>query len=178
MTTIWVIFPVKVTKIETEKAISFRADYGYSIHLIPLATSIKMFKEHPIAGIGLGTYSKRFKQYADWGWFKSSFGLTVYPEHLKAIEDRTFNVDPHSLFLGVLAETGILGLSGLIYFMLNILTLLIKRFKVYYTQDKFQRIIYGCILAGFLGFLLNSLNIDLLSLRPFWIMLAIGFSYI
>ena len=69
MTTIWVIFPVKVTKIETEKAISLKADYGYSIHLIPLATSIKMFKEHPIAGIGLGTYSKRFKQNTHFGSF-------------------------------------------------------------------------------------------------------------
>lgn len=173
ITSIWVIFPVNVTRDEASKRAGLTADYSYSMHFLSPAVSVKMFKEHPIIGVGLGTYNKRFKEYVDWEWFRSSFGFKTYPEYNKAVEEKTLNFDPHSLFLGVLAETGLLGLSGLLIVIIAYITNVLGRIKKS-RNFNFIKIISGCILAGLVGFLLNAITMDVLTMRHFWFMLAIG----
>jgi O-antigen ligase len=175
ITTIWVVFPVNITK-DNAKVIKFQAHYSYSLHLLQYVTSFRMIKEHPILGVGLGTYNRRFKQYVDWHWLKSSFGFEAYPDHLKQVERKTLIFDPHCVFLGTFAETGIIGFFGLLYFFLQYINLLMRKFR---KSENFtpQRVLSGCILAGFIGFMLNGITMDILSMRHFWFMMAIGLSY-
>lgn len=171
ITSIWVVFPVEL---RTDKRnINLKANYAYSLHFIQPVASINMLKKHPFIGVGFGTYNRHFKENVDWEWLRSAFGFEAYPEYTKSVENKTLSFDPHSVFLGTLAETGLVGFFGLICFFSMYMMLLIKRFR---KSDKYslQKIVSGCILAGFIGFLLNGLTMDILSMRHFWIMMAIG----
>jgi len=173
VTSIWVIFPFKVVKDENKKIVNLKMNYAYSLHLTQLVASINMIKNNPIIGVGFGTYNNHFKENVDWEWLRSSFGFEAYPEVIEAVENKTLNFDPHSVYLGTFAETGLVGFLGLIYFFFKYMSLLIKRF----TKDRnlgLEKIVSGCILAGFIGFLLNGLTIDILSMRHFWFMIAVG----
>lgn len=175
VTTIWVVFPLKVARDEVAKSISIKADYSYSIHYLLPAVSLHMFKEHPFVGIGFGTFNKNFKEYVDWDWLKSSFGFEAYPRYVELVRDKKLNFDPHSLFFGTLAETGLVGLCALVYFLIVYGTSLAVRFKAS-RPDSFDKVLSGCLLAGFIGFILNALTLDILSMRHFWFMLAVGYA--
>lgn len=171
--TVWAVFPVEIRKDSDEKLIELKASYAYSIHFIRPVASINMFKKHPVIGVGFGTYNRNFRDNVDWDWFRQSFDFNAYPEYLSSVENKTLSFDPHSVFLGSLAETGLLGFLGLMYFFIAYMAMLIKRFRNS-EKHSFQNIVYGCILAGFIGFLSNGANIDILSMRHFWFMMAIG----
>lgn len=173
ITSIWVVFPLKVIKNNATKNISISANYGYSIHYLLPAASWKMFKKHPFIGVGLGTYNRNFKDYVDWDWLKSSFGFEAYPGYVELVKEKRLNFDPHSVFFGTLAETGLFGLCALIYFLGTYALTLAGRFigSSYLT---FDNILSGCVWACFIGFILNALTLDILSMRHFWFMLAIG----
>ncbi|MFC1667388.1 O-antigen ligase family protein [Candidatus Omnitrophota bacterium] len=173
ITSIWVIFPFNITKDEVTKNIALKVNDAYSLHFIQPVTSVNMFKKHPIIGAGFGTYNKNFKDNVDWEWFRSSFGFDAYPKYKRLVENRAVVFDPHSVFLGTLAETGLAGFLGLMYFFFKYIMLLLKRFRA---SDRYStaHIISGSILAGFIGFLLNGIITDILSMRHFWIMISIG----
>lgn len=173
ITSIWVVFPVKISKDDVTKNINLKATYSYSIHYLLPVVSFNMFKEHPLIGIGFGTFNKKFKDYVDWDWLESKFGFEAYPGYVNLVKEKKLNFDPHSVFFGALAETGLLGFAGLIYFIVSYAIVLIGKFKrsSYFSFDNF---LTGCLIAGFIGFIFNALTLDILSMRHFWFMLAIG----
>jgi len=172
-TTIWVVFPIEISKDASGDVSGLKADFSYSMHLIQPVASINMFKKHPVLGVGFGSYNKNFRDNVDWQWLRSSFGFGPYPQFVSQVENKTLTFDPHSVFLGALAETGIIGFAGLIYFFSTCLILFVRGFRAHNATIA-SKAISGCILAGFIGFLLNGLTLDILSMRHFWIMLAIG----
>lgn len=173
MTSIWVMFPVRIIKNEVSKAVNIEVNYAYSIHYLLPAVSLNMFKKHPFIGIGFGTFNRNFKDNVDWNWLESSFGFEPYPGYPALIRNRSLNFDPHSVIFGVLAETGLCGLFGLFYFFVRYAQILAQRFKDAAHLSS-ERITFGCLLAGLAGFLLNAITLDILSMRHFWLMLAIG----
>jgi O-antigen ligase len=73
-----------------------------------MLTGLAMFAEHPIVGVGAGNYPTNYQRYAQ------QIG----------IEFRTEARDPHSLYVQLLAETGILGtvaFLGIVYFLFDAL---------------------------------------------------------
>src|SRR5918996_150932 len=73
-----------------------------------MLTGLAMFAEHPLLGVGAGNYPTNYQRYAQ----------------LIGIEFRTEARDPHSLYVQLLAETGILGtitFLGMIYFLFEAL---------------------------------------------------------
>ena len=173
ITSIWVIFPVKVRNEENTKNISLKANCAYSMHFIPPIASINMVKKYPLVGVGFGTYNRNIKDNVDWKWVRDFFGFEAYPQYRQEIENETLNFDPHSLFLGALAEAGLIGFMGLMFFLIKYMALLVKRFRNS-KRYSLENIVSGCVLAGFIGFLLNGLTTDILSMRHLWIMMAIG----
>jgi O-antigen ligase len=74
-----------------------------------MLTGLTMFAEHPVLGVGAGNYKPNYQRYAQ----------------LIGIEFRAEPRDPHSLYVQILAETGILGMAtflGLVYFLFDALT--------------------------------------------------------
>jgi O-antigen ligase len=73
-----------------------------------MLTGLAMFAEHPILGVGAGNYPTNYQRYAQ----------------LIGIEFRTEARDPHSLYVQLLAETGILGtitFLGMVFFLFDAL---------------------------------------------------------
>ena len=73
-----------------------------------MLTGLAMFLEHPILGVGAGNYNTNYQRYSQ------QIGL----------EFRSEARDPHSLYIQLLAETGILGtiaFLGMIYFLFEAL---------------------------------------------------------
>jgi len=174
VTSIWVLFPLEITKDVDAKTVGLQVHRAYSIHFLQLSTALLMFKQHPLIGVGFGTYHRHFKDYVDWQWARSSLGFAAYPELIAPVEDKTLILDPHSLCLGTLAETGIIGFVGLLYFLIAYFIMLKKKIKGYSRKGNLRTIACGCLLAGFIGFLLNGIVTDILSMRHFWFMLALG----
>jgi O-antigen ligase len=73
-----------------------------------MLTGLAMFAAHPILGVGAGNYPANYQHYAQ----------------LIGIEFRAQARDPHSLYVQLLAETGILGtiaFLGLVFFLIRAL---------------------------------------------------------
>lgn len=173
ITSIWVIFPISMGRDEVNKNISIKASYAYSVHYLLPIVSLKMFKEHPFIGVGYGAFNKNFKEYVDWDWLESSFGFDAYPDYVPLVKERKLNFDPHSVFFGILAETGMVGFAALIFFLASYAYRLIRRLNKNQLYP-YDNILSGCVLAGFVGFVCNALTLDILSMRHFWFLLAIG----
>jgi O-antigen ligase len=73
-----------------------------------MLTGLAMFSEHPILGVGVGNYKPNYQRYAQ----------------QVGIEFRAEARDPHSLYVQLLAETGILGtlaFLGMMFFLFDAL---------------------------------------------------------
>jgi O-antigen ligase len=73
-----------------------------------MLAGLEMFAEHPILGVGAGNYKPNYQRYAQ----------------QVGIEFRAEARDPHSLYVQLLAETGILGMLaflGMMYFLFDAL---------------------------------------------------------
>ncbi|MEW6614388.1 MAG: O-antigen ligase family protein [Thermodesulfobacteriota bacterium] len=172
ITTIFVIFPVKVEFDKLTKKVQVNLSYSYSLHFLQPITSLNMFKKHPLIGVGIGTYNQNFGDNVEWEKVKSNYGFEAYPEFVRLVKDKTLNFDPHSVYLGSLAETGIAGLVGVLIFFSNIIYLLTKKIRL--ATERVNQNVLWCVLAGIIGFLLNGFTIDLLTMRHFWFLIGIG----
>jgi O-antigen ligase len=71
----------------------FSGDYSVYLRTGLVKTGFKMFAENPFTGAGLGTYVEKSTQYGD----------TIFP------------LVAHNMYLHVLAESGVLGLAGMLF---------------------------------------------------------------
>lgn len=173
ITSIWVVFPLKIIKGKDSVMPRLNIDRSYSLHLLPPLVSLEIFKKHPFIGCGLGTYNKKFPENVDWNFLEGSFGFEAYPSYAAQVKDRTLNFDPHSAYLGALAETGLAGFLGLIFFLILYGRMMLVVIRQEGGESARKTVAY-CIIAGFLGFILNGLIIDILTMRHFWFLLGTG----
>ncbi len=172
VTTIWTIFPLSIAHDRFQQTLTIKAHTSYSLHMLPLSVALAMTARHPFLGVGLGAFNREFSSYVDWEWVKASFGLEAYPQCITAVNNHTLNFDPHSAYLGSIAETGIVGFLGLTLFLGCAMFLFVRTFKKY-RFDGERAIISGCMLACLCGFIFNALTFDMLTLRHFWLLLAL-----
>ena len=98
-------------------------------------TSIKMFKAHPITGIGLKNYRIACEKdrFLSSGHSSTGYGIspwTGYFDHeKKKYFEATCSSHPHNLYLTWLAETGFIGFLLFISFLITITTFIIKHKK-------------------------------------------------
>lgn len=101
-----------------------------------MSAAYRAFVEKPITGFGWGSYGAKARQ------LQTDF--------------RFFSIDPHNLYLRVLAETGLIG--GIL-FAVFIISILVS--GVLYQWKNPQDILAGSFLAGFIGMLAhNAIDLD------------------
>lgn len=125
-----------------------------------------LFREHPWSGVGLG----HFRDYP-------LQAKTILQEHAPSFANRFPNDwflvprDPHSTYQGLAAETGILGIGMWCLFLVILVRSLGRAMAR--TPDAMQRQQLLALLAGIIGFMVQGVYLDILSLRYFWCLVAL-----
>lgn len=125
-----------------------------------MLTGLAMFSSHPVLGVGTANYRPNYQQYTQ----------------LIGLEFRAEARDPHSLYVQVLAETGILGalaFLGLIYTLLDALN------KACLAIENTPRLLewlpwMNAIRMAIISYLLTSFFMHDAYFRYFWILVAMG----
>jgi O-antigen ligase len=125
-----------------------------------LLTALAMFAEHPILGVGTENYRTNYQHYTQ------RIGL----------EFRTQARDPHSLYVQLLAETGLLGLLaflGMVFFLFDALNQTCRDI------ERSQRLPdwlpwISAMRFALLSYLLTSLFLHNAYIRYFWILVALA----
>lgn len=110
--------------------------YGNRIMQYPI--TFNMFLQHPIAGIGLTNYRVLFDQYAS---NRLPFEFMI----------------PESIYLMQLAEAGILGFTGFLFFLISLIRGVLRR---YFNFNTDQKELLCAVMLGLGGLLLNMGTFD------------------
>jgi len=129
-------------------------------------TSLLIFKEHPILGVGYGqqAYYGRSK-YPDWATKDNyEFKLWYLNNNVKSFPPG------YNLYTRLLAETGIIGFS---IFVLLIGLLVYQSILLLVHRKETEKTIAIVLLISFIGFAINWLQIDSFRMYGFWISFAL-----
>lgn len=102
-----------------------------------------MIKDYPVTGIGLGQFREKYSQY-------------------QSNETQVTVVHVHSNYLHVAAETGLVGLAGLLFFMGYFLVTSLRNYRKY--RDPYDRLIFIVFLS----------NICMMGLFDYTLMMSAG----
>jgi O-antigen ligase len=143
----------------SENAVSNKSRLGIQY------ANFMVFRDHPIFGVGWGqqTYEAR-KYYPDWALKHNYEFKTMYLN-----EDVKSFPPGYNMYLRILTETGIFGLSVFLFF----LYIIIKKVLLYYKCMANYNYINIALMISFFGYVLNWLQIDSFRLYGFWICLTI-----
>ena len=136
-----------------------------------------MFAEHPVIGVGIGNYNLKFKNFYSLRELISRYDLVTFTGiKIDGANGKKRISDPHSLYMGTLAEQGILGLFALAFFFGSFYKYIYSSERIM-NDSKKENVVY-ILTAGLTGFLLNGLTTDILTMRHFWFLMAIIISFI
>jgi len=125
-----------------------------------MLTGLAMFADHPLLGVGTGNYPTNYQRYTQ----------------LIGIEFRATTRDPHSLYVQVLAETGILGaiaFLGMMFFLLDALNKTCRAIeRSPHLSDWLPWI--NAIRLAILSYLMTSFILHNAYIRYFWILVAMA----
>jgi O-antigen ligase len=125
-----------------------------------MLTGLTMFAAHPILGVGAGNYPTNYQHYAQ----------------LIGIEFRAQARDPHSLYVQLLAETGILGaivFLGIVFSLVQALNKACRNIELApHLHDWLPWI--SAIRLAIISYLLTSIFLHNAYIRYFWILVAMA----
>jgi len=173
--TVWWILPIEVRRNVERQTVSIELNVLYQPYFIHHISEMAIIRDFPLVGVGLGMYNRRQGDYIRWDDVKKSY-QQIYPNLQEKDKNVYKAVDPHSLYLGIGAETGLLGLGGMLFFFWQIIVCFFRKLRE--KVDAQESYISGVFLAGFVGFLFNALYVDMLTVRSFWFLIAMGVIYI
>jgi O-antigen ligase len=125
-----------------------------------MLTGLAMFASHPVFGVGTANYPTNYQHYAQ----------------LIGIEFRTEARDPHSLYVQLLAETGILGaltFLGMVFFIFRAIGKACRAVELSPQLHDWLPWLNGIRLA-ILSYLLTSIFLHDAYIRYFWILIAMA----
>lgn len=125
-----------------------------------MLTGLRMFVEHPLLGVGTANYRPNYQQYTQ----------------LIGLEFRAEERDPHSLYVQILAETGILGALAFVGLILALLNGLNKACLAIEQAPHLAGWLpwMNSIRLAIISYLLTSFFMHNAYFRYFWILLALG----
>jgi O-antigen ligase len=129
-----------------------------------MLTGLTMFEEHPLLGVGAANYPVNYQRYAQ------IVGLEVRSEQREA----------HSLYLEVIAETGVLGslsFMGIIFFLFRALSRARSEIKNTRHFDEWSTYI-SATQVSLIGYLFAAIFLHGAFIRYFWILVALALALI
>lgn len=162
---IFTIYPVSfsVDNISHAVHVNFSSNLDTRFYLAKAA--LVMGNSHPFLGLGLGTFTRHFKDYLNQKdiVFLTGMRKTAFCD---------LAIDPHSLYFGAISEMG----YPVTVLLLIIFSLILVRIKKAYlkNQEPHQKNICYIFMCSIIGYLLNGFFVDALSMRSFWVLLSLG----
>ena len=125
-----------------------------------MLTGLRMFVSHPVLGVGVANYRPNYQQYTQ----------------LVGLEFRAEARDPHSLYVQILAETGILGALAFVGLMLALLNGLNKACLAIEQAPHLAGWLpwMNAIRLAVISYLLTSFFMHNAYFRYFWILVAMA----
>lgn len=125
-----------------------------------MLTGLAMFAEHPILGVGAANYPVNYQRYAQ----------------IIGLEFRSTARDPHSLYIQVLAETGILGAITFFGLVISLILALNKTIRDISRSPRLQEWLpwMNAIRLAILSYLMTSVFLHNAYFRYFWILTAMA----
>jgi O-antigen ligase len=121
-------------------------------------TALQVFADHPILGVGPGQFPNYYRDYAD------EIGVSV----------RAADREAHNLYLGIAAETGIVGLTAFLGAIVATFVQLARaRARALTIRPDLAAMAAGFMLA-LVGYLASGLFLHLSYARYYWLMLALA----
>ncbi|HXF05571.1 MAG TPA: O-antigen ligase family protein [Blastocatellia bacterium] len=142
---------------------SMDVDTSFRERVLLMQVAWEMFRDHPVLGVGAGNYSEHYEDYAQ------RIGSTV-----SSYEDFGQRRFPHSLYLEIAAETGLVGL--LLFAGIVVVTFLRARSAIrLFTKagDIHSAHIVTALALGLVGYLTSSVFLHGHYLRYFWLLVAL-----
>lgn len=116
-------------------------------------SAIQMLQDHPVTGLGLGQFRDHYSKY-------------------RSKQEVNNVVHAHSNYLHVAAETGLVGLAGLVFFIGYFLTTSLKRYLKY--RDPYDRLIFVVFFSNIVMMGLFDYTLMMSSgKRIMWFLLAV-----
>jgi O-antigen ligase len=125
-----------------------------------MLTGLQMFITHPLLGLGSGNYKPSYQEYAQ----------------IVGIETRAEPRDPHSLYIQVLAETGILGFITFMGFVISLLAGLGWARKAMQGKRGYETWLpwVSASRLSIISYLTTSIFLHNAYIRYFWILAALA----
>lgn len=121
-------------------------------------TALTMFLDHPILGVGTGFYKVNYHYYA----------------HIVGMSIKSEERESHTLYLGLAAENGILGLGSFMLFLYLILRNLVQiRHDWFKTDPQFANLAISLFLA-IIGYMGTSIFLHLAFVRFFFLIFGLA----
>lgn len=143
---IFAIYYIPPYLIESRLLSSWR-DSSFETRLAASTDALNIIKKSPLVGEGIGLVYPR--------WWEDRYMI---------FDGKLMLVDPHNLFLFLLAETGILGFIVFMVFIIKILVELLK--NIIKTEDKIDKFNKSCYFATFFSYMVYSLSSSSIILVP------------
>lgn len=161
---VFTVYPLSFSIDQGQAHLSFNTNLDTRVYLAKAVLAIGI--KFPFFGLGPGSFAENFTNFLSRNNLLRLADIRhVAPEQLK--------IDPHSLYLGTLAEAGFLGVAALLLFFAFLFFKVIKAYRLSLSLKPFYRDACFVSLAVFLGLLLNGFFVDLLSMRSFWVSLSL-----
>ena len=170
---LWLILPSQYTERIMTLDIIFKGnqEYGYSQdgavegRREKMLTGLAMFRENPFLGVGFANYSDNYWSYA------GNLGLEADARDINTENSARL---PHSLYIEIMAETGIFGISSFVAFMGFILSGLYQARKKFHSKKNKAAqnwpIWVASIMISILTFLIAGFFLHGIGFRFIWVL--------
>lgn len=158
--------PVFVERATSLAELSPTQDYGiyqdsaFRGRASEILTGVSMFADHPIFGVGVGNYENNYQKYT----------------RLIGIEARAEERQPHSLYVQLMAETGIFGtltFIGMVFLLLIELNRARNELTSYAKNGDMSSWITS-LLVSVVAYLTTSLFLHGAYIRYYWVLIALA----
>lgn len=140
----------------TGEELTIRVQYTWVVYALLKRFEWEAWQRHPWVGIGLEQFPDEVRQ---------AFAMGRIHAHYAG------GHDPHSTWLGAMAETGLVGLFGLLAIWIALLRRAVNAANWKRQSSESWRI--RAPLAGLVGLLVNSPHVDIMHFRFLWVGVAL-----
>jgi len=153
------IIPGRAFTDNSEELEKVSAEIGYidTTYYRLKRVAMEMILDHPLIGVGLGGFNDEIRKYKKDGKLPD-----IFPA-----------LDPHCMFLGKTAQTGLIGLIALVILWGKAIR---KALDMSFTsRDNYLQIISWALFASLVGFVIQSIDMDIMNFRFLWFLFALVF---